>query len=67
MTCRAARRKPHHTLVIPQNKLIQAVTGFRDVAALAIDEDVHCPPEALDVLHVLFPVGYPCMWRDDHF
>ncbi len=56
-----------HTVAIPQNKLVQAITGFRDVATLALDEDVHCPPEALDVVRALFPTGHPYMWWDDRF
>lgn len=56
-----------HVVTIPQHKLIQSITGFRDIATLALDDDVRCPSDALPVLRALFPQGYPHMWHDDRF
>jgi len=52
---------------IPQELLTQWVFGYRPVSDLTFEPDARVDAEALPVLEVLFPRGYPYMWPADRF
>jgi predicted acetyltransferase len=52
---------------MPQLKLAQLVTGYRDVEDLSFDEDVSAPRRTHAALDVLFPKQQGYMWWSDRF
>ena len=54
-------------LELPQGKLIQLLTGYQTIDTLMAAQDVHCSPDLIPLLRVLFPPAYPYIWWSDRF
>jgi hypothetical protein len=59
--------RPDHEIEIPQHRLIQLATGFRDLGSPLIEDDVHASPDAVSLLRALFPPQYPHTWKPNGF
>ena len=54
-------------LDLPQDKLIQLVTGYRGVHDVCSEPGVKMTPGSEPLWNVLFPKGHPYVWMADHF
>jgi predicted acetyltransferase len=54
-------------LELPQGKLTQLLTGYQTIDTLIAAQDVHCSPDLIPLLRVLFPPAYPYIWWSDRF
>ena len=54
-------------LDLPQDKLIQLVSGYRSVHDLLSEPDVKMTPGSEALWSVIFPKGHPYVWLADHF
>ena len=54
-------------LELPQDKLIQLITGYRSAHDLRNQSGVSITPGGESLLNVLFPKGYSYVWLADHF
>lgn len=54
-------------LELPQGKLTQLLMGYQTIDTLIAAQDVHCSPDLIPLLRVLFPPAYPYIWWSDRF
>jgi len=54
-------------LELPQGKLTQLLMGYQNIDTLIAAQDVHCSPDLIPLLRVLFPPAYPYIWWSDRF
>ncbi len=54
-------------LDLPQDKLIQLVTGYRSVHDVCSEPGVKMTPGSEPLWNALFPKGHPYVWMADHF
>jgi predicted acetyltransferase len=54
-------------LELPQEKLIQLITGYRSMRDMGTEPSVHMLPGSEPFWTVLFPKGHPYVWLSDHF
>jgi predicted acetyltransferase len=54
-------------LELPQGKLTQLLMGYQTIDTLIAARDVHCSPDLIPLLRVLFPPAYPYIWWSDRF
>jgi predicted acetyltransferase len=54
-------------LELPQGKLTQLLMGYQTIDTLIAAQDVHCSPDLVPLLRVLFPLAYPYIWWSDRF
>ena len=52
---------------LSQDKLMQLILGYRSVRDVANEPDVKVLGDAVALLDVLFPRGFPYVWHADHF
>lgn len=54
-------------LELSQDKLVQLLVGYRSVRDVVNEPDVNVSNDARVLLNVLFPRGFPYVWKADHF
>jgi predicted acetyltransferase len=54
-------------LELPQGKLTQLLMGYQTIDTLIAAQDVHCSPDLIPLLRVLFSPAYPYIWWSDRF
>jgi len=54
-------------LELPQGKLTQLLMGYQTIDTLMAAYDVHCSPDLVPLLRVLFPPAYPYICWSDRF
>jgi hypothetical protein len=54
-------------LELPQDKLMQLITGYRSAHDSCTEPGIKVTPGSEPVWNALFPKGHPYMWVADHF